>query len=121
MVKLKLPVLSIDASGTFAKSITFSKQKDKNYAKVYTISDNPQSPKQTNIRTAYSLIIDAWNKLSAVKKELWDDVARPLELTALNHCISRGMTEYKNQLGITTTPTSAKIIGNPPEEKWIWH
>lgn len=120
MVKLKLPVLSAEASGTFGKSITFSRQKNKNYAKIYTISDNPQSPKQTNIRTAYSLIIGEWNKQSAVKKEKWDDVARPLELTALNHFISRGMTEYKNQLGISTTPTSVHVTGNPPTEKWHW-
>jgi len=44
MARTTAPLFSLDASGTIAKAITFSKWRGRQYVRRHAIPKNPQSP-----------------------------------------------------------------------------
>lgn len=59
MAKVTGPLMSLDASGSVAKTITFSKWKGRNYVRQLTIPANPQTGDQQAVRTKLGVIAKA--------------------------------------------------------------
>lgn len=59
MAKVTGPLMSLDASGSIASTITFSKWKGRNYVRQLTIPSNPSTGAQVAIRLALGAIAKA--------------------------------------------------------------
>lgn len=78
MAKVDGPLLSLDASGTIAGALTFSKWKGINYVRQHTTPTNPQTTAQTTQRTAFSTAVAAWQALETAVQTTWNTRAKQL-------------------------------------------
>jgi len=106
MVKLNGPMFSLDASGTIANPVTFSKWKGHNYARERVIPSNPKSGAQVGRRSMFKFLTQAWNAISDANQATWQDLADQLVASTFNAYLSGNMADWHNFLGPTkTTPT----------------
>lgn len=120
MARVYGPLMSMDASGTVAKALTFAKWKGQNYCRQWFIPANPQSATQVNVRTAMTLLVALWQTLSGAQQGDWNTLAKGTGKSGFNVFVSRGMDEYVIQLTTAVTPTSVSYTGTPPAEVWTW-
>ena len=69
MAKVTGPLMSLDASGTVAKTATFSKWKGRNYVRVRVIPMNPQSDAQQTLRSVLGTIARACSAVLTASKD----------------------------------------------------
>lgn len=84
MVRVYGPLFSIDASGTIAKSVTFSKWKGRNYGRKRVIPANPRSGPQVSVRAMGRFLSQEWAGLSAANKATWDTRAKQSLISPFN-------------------------------------
>lgn len=84
MVRLYGPLMSLDASGTIADAVTFSKWKGRNYARQRVIPANPQAALQVGTRAMLAGLSKAWTLLSATQKGYWDDLGKASSISPFN-------------------------------------
>lgn len=120
MAKTKGPLFSLDASGTVAKTIVYSRWKGRSYVRRHTIPLNPQTPGQINVRTAMALLVAAWQGESQGTKDNWNEYAKAQTLSGFNVYIQRGMDEYVIQITTAVTPVSVSVTGAAGVEVWTW-
>lgn len=82
MVKVSAPCLSLDASGSLAGTMVFSKWKGRNYVRSLVKPTNPKSGGQVGVRSMFKFLAQIWNGLSDANKATWearadDKVASP--------------------------------------------
>lgn len=120
MARVTGPLMSMGASGTVGKALTFGKWKGRAWAREWFKPQNPRTPKQVNVRTALTLLIAAWQAQAPAAKTLWDAYAEPFNMAGANKFVSRGMAAYVTQLTVDVTPLSVGVTGDPPAEVWTW-
>lgn len=120
MVRLKLPMMSIEASGTFAGEITFSQWKNRMYARKHVIPFNPNDPKQINVRLAFTLVVAGWQTELPAYQLIWDEFAKQFKASGFNVYLSRAMKQYVAQLTTSVPPASVGVTGDPPLDVWVW-
>jgi hypothetical protein len=120
MARTKGPLFSLGASGQLGATLVYSNWKGRDYCREYAIPQNPQSTTQVNVRTAWDLLVQKWQSLSAGDKTTWDTFAEQFSMSGFNQLMSRGMDAYVDQLGTSTTPASVGLSGNPPAETFTW-
>lgn len=96
MVKVSAPAMSLDASGTLAGAITFSKWKGRNYVRERVIPANPKSGGQVGIRAMFKFLTQIWDGLSDANKATWLDRAADLIASPFNGFISYNMSRWRN-------------------------
>jgi len=84
MAKLSIPLLSAAASGSFAKALTFAKNKAAQYVKLYSEPTNRQTSRQVYQRKRFSACIIVWNDLSESAKKIWSVFRMPQPWTKTN-------------------------------------
>lgn len=97
------PLMSIDASGTLAETLTYAKWKGRNYVRQRVIPMNPKSALQTGVRSMMSWISQRWNGLSAPDKATWDDMAETKEISPFNAYVGENLDRWQTN----DTPTDA--------------
>lgn len=120
MAKVSGPLMSISASGTIGKSLTFGKWKGRPWVREWFIPENPQTPKQLNVRKALTLTIALWQTQTAEAKAVWDTYAEPFNMAGVNKFVSRAMKAYITQLTADVDPLSVTVAGDVPAEVWTW-
>lgn len=120
MARVKGPLFSIDASGSVANTITFSKWKGRNYVRQHVIPQNPQSATQVNVRTAWDLLVVSFQGEAAPEKASWNVFADQFNMSGFNQYVSRGMKEYIVQITSAVTPVSVSVTGDAPADVWTW-
>lgn len=120
MARTKGPLFSLDASGTVADTIVFSRWKGRNYVRRHQIPYNPKSTKQVNVRKAMSLTVALWQTKDDPVKALYEAEAKKIQLSGFNYFTRRAMLEYISQITSDTEPLSVAVSGNPPAEVWDW-
>ena len=75
------PLFSLDARGSLAKTLTYSKQRGQTYTKAYAVPDNPNTPAQQSIRHIIRLITQSWYLVSEEDRATWDELAELLNLS----------------------------------------
>lgn len=96
MARLTGPLMSLDASGTIAKTVTYSKWKGRNYARERIIPANPKSAKQTGIRALFAFVAAFWDSLSAPNKATWATIADSLQITNFNAYVRENLNRWMN-------------------------
>jgi hypothetical protein len=65
------PMMSIDASGTFAKTLVAAKWKGRNYMRAHAIPSNPRSAGQTAFRAMFKFLGSQWSSIATGDQETW--------------------------------------------------
>jgi len=98
MVKLKGPMMSLDASGKLAGAIVFSKWKGRNYARALVTPSNPQSGGQTGMRMMLRYLSQYWADLSTAKQDTWNDLADQKVVSQFNAYVGFNLAKWRNFL-----------------------
>ena len=111
MAKVNAPLLSISASGQFAKAIVYASWKGINYAREYFVPSNPQSAAQVVIRGYFSSAVTAWKGATQVIKDAWTKYASDngLQMSGYNLFVQKYVDFMVGSAG--TPPT---VINAPP-------
>ncbi|MBA7589502.1 hypothetical protein ES708_31587 [subsurface metagenome] len=91
MAKPKSPLLSLEARGSIADSLTFQKRGRATIAREKPIPQNPRSEAQLVQRQVYRDAISTWRALTAEEKEAWRGVCPGL---SPYHCFMRSELKY---------------------------
>ena len=75
MVRTRGALLSLDASGTLAKTLVHSSCRGKPYTKRHVIPMDPKTQKQLAGRAAMRWLQNAWPKVSAANRVTWAELA----------------------------------------------
>jgi hypothetical protein len=98
MVKVYGPLMSLDASGTLANSITFSKWKGRNYVRERVIPSNPKSGGQVGRRAMFKFLTQWWTTNVTANKATWQTLADELVASPFNAYMKRNMERWHNFL-----------------------
>lgn len=120
MARVKGPLFSLDASGQVGEAIVYSQWKGINYVREYEIPSNPNTAGQINVRTAWSLLVSAWQALAPADQLAWDEYAEAFKMSGFNKYLSNGLKAYVLQLTTAVTPVSVVVVGLPPSDVWTW-
>jgi len=95
MVRVTGPALSIDASGSVAKTLTFAKWKGRNYARQRVIPDNPKSASQVGVRCMLGFLAALWASLTAGEQASWEEDAEERQISAFNQYVSVNLVRWQ--------------------------
>ena len=101
MVKVNGPMFSLDASGTLADAITFSKWKGRPYVRERVIPSNPKSGAQTGRRAMFRFLSQAWNDVGTSEKATWLPLAEQIIASNFNAYLKDNMERWHNFLAPT--------------------
>lgn len=107
MATVKAPLFGLDASGTIAKAIVFSKWKGRQYVRRHAIPANPQSVLQTGVRAVFKFVTQDYTNLSAGDKAKWDALGEADNITPLNAQIRDAIDRARRNLGWREDPEDA--------------
>lgn len=107
MVRVKAPLMSLDASGTIGKSITFSAWKGRNYVRRHAIPANPRSGLQVGIRAAFKWITQGYAVLPSADKAEWAAAAVADNITPLDAQVRDAIDRARRNLGWRENKTAA--------------
>lgn len=96
MVKVNAPALSLDASGSLAGTLVFSKWKGRNYVRQLTIPANPKSGGQVGVRAMFKFLSQIWDGLSDANKATWLDRAEQLVASNFNGFMSYNQRRWRD-------------------------
>lgn len=89
MAKPTGPLLSLDASGTIADTLTFSRWRGIGYVRQRVIPSNPQSVAQTQTRSVFTWASNMWRTAPSLARAPWTRFAAGQALTDRNAFIGR--------------------------------
>lgn len=89
MAKLKNPLLSLRASGTLARVLTFLTRQGTDMVEKKPELIDVQSVPQLAWRHMFNKCVDLWHTLSAAEKAEWESAARPKHMTGYAWYISQ--------------------------------
>lgn len=101
MAIVKGPAMSLDASGSIAGAIVFSKWKGRNYIRQLVTPANPKSGAQTGFRASMRFLSQIWAGLTAGNKATWEARAADGIYSEFNAFTSYNQKRWRNFL----TPT----------------
>lgn len=81
MANIKNPLLSLAASGTISKAITYLKRRGKNVAEITPTVPDQETPAQLSWRHMYQKCSALWHTLSAAEKQDWEALGTARHMT----------------------------------------
>lgn len=89
------PLMSLDASGSIAGTIVYSKWKGRNYVRQLVTPSNPRSPLQVSTRAMMRFLSQQWTpELTAPQKATWEDDAAALAASPFNAYIQTNLQRW---------------------------
>lgn len=101
MVKVQAPALSLEASGSIAGAMVFSRWKGRPYVRSLVIPANPRSAGQVSMRAMLKFVSQQWNGLSAPDKATWEDRAAAGNYSPFNAYVSYNQFRWRDFLAPT--------------------
>jgi hypothetical protein len=96
MVKVSAPAMSLDASGSLAGALVFSKWKGRNYVRQLITPSNPKSGPQIGVRAMFRFLSQIWDGLSAADKATWETRADQTVISPFNAFMSVNQGRWRN-------------------------
>ena len=112
MATTTAPLFGLDASGSLAKSIVFSKWKGRTYVRRHAIPSNPKSGLQVGMRSMLKFVTQNYASLSATIKGHWATAAKSSNITALNEQVRKCQVNARINKGAIQDPTA--VAGTTP-------
>lgn len=107
MAKTTGPLLSLDGSGTIAKTLTFSRWRGVKYARQRVIPENPQTTAQTLTRDVFAMLVTAWKLAPTIVVSPWETNALGRPFTGRNGFIGENTRVLRGDINL------ADMIGSP--------
>jgi len=101
MARLTAPLFSLDASGSLAGAITFSRWKGINYARTRVIPANPNSVAQQEVRGVFSTLSEMWKRMPLLARAPWTAAVEGLPLTDRNLHVKANAAGLKDETDLT--------------------
>jgi hypothetical protein len=95
MVKVYGPLMSFDASGSLAKTATFSKWKGRNYVRQRVVPANPKSALQVSVRAMLKFLSQAWTSIGSTPQGTWEDLAAASQISPFNAYVGRNGSRWR--------------------------
>ncbi len=96
MVKVTAPLFSLDASGSLAGALVYSKWKGRNYVRQLVKPSNPRSGGQTGMRAVFKFLTQIWDGLSDANKATWESRAEDAIISTFNAFVSYNLDRTRN-------------------------
>lgn len=113
MVRVQAPMMSLEASGSIAGALVFSKWKGRPYVRELVKPANPKSGGQVGIRAMLRFLSQDWQNLSTVKQATWLDRANAKVISTFNAYIGYNVYRWRDFLGPTDSDPEA-TTDTPP-------
>lgn len=110
MARTTAPLFSLDASGTIAGAIVFSKWRGRQYVRRHAIPSNPDLPIQHAMRSMMRFLSQGWASLSAPDRASWDVLAARDNILPFNSYCKVNLTRWRSFL----PPSSAYPVPVTP-------
>ncbi|GAJ00339.1 unnamed protein product, partial [marine sediment metagenome] len=91
MAKLKKPLLSLQAIGSLAKSISFRRSRGRTIAEKKPEVPDARTLAQLSWRHMYQKAVALWHALSAAERQEWESLARPKHMTGFAWFVSQAL------------------------------
>lgn len=98
MVKLQAPCLSLEASGSLAGALVFSKWKGRPYCRTLVTPANPKSGGQVGMRSMFKFLSQKWAAISAANQATWETRADQLIASEFNAYMSYNQFRWRDFL-----------------------
>lgn len=99
MVRVNAPAMSLDASGTLAGTMVFSKWKGRNYVRQRVIPANPKTVKMVSVRAMFKFLTQRWDPdLDAADYASWQERADDMIVSTFNAYVSYNQKRWKSFL-----------------------
>jgi hypothetical protein len=115
MAKVNGPLMGLEASGTVAGTITFSKWKGRAYVRKTVVPSNPNSIPQQAARAVARFVSQYWGTLTDPEKAAWDEEGKSKNITGLNAWLkdSANRRPYDKAIELAPNSTPATAPGAP--------
>lgn len=110
MARLTGPLMSLGASGTLAKTLTYGAWKGISYARTRVIPANPQSSAQTQTRQVFAFLQDYYKFAPSIAREPWIAAVTGIPMTEINLVLSKNV-------GLLRTETTLDLMVFSPGAK----
>lgn len=94
MARVTGPLLSIDASGSVAGTITFSKWKGRSYVRQRVIPANPKTPLQVSTRAIMGFCAKNWAGIGSTNQGTWQALADAIVASPFNAYTKANLTNW---------------------------
>jgi hypothetical protein len=101
MVRVQAPALSLEASGTIAGALTFSKWKGRPYVRERVDPSNPKSGGQVGVRSMLSFLAKQWASISSANQTTWEDRADAKVISEFNAYVGYNVFRFRDFLAPT--------------------
>ncbi len=115
MVKVQAPALSLEASGSLAGALVFSKWKGRAYVRTLVKPSNPKSGGQVGMRSMFKFLAQNWAALSAGDKATWEDRGDQLIASPFNGYMSYNQFRWRDFLAPSSIDPAATSDTAPTE------
>jgi len=114
MALTKAPLFGLDASGTIADALVFSKWKGRTYVRRHAIPSNPKSGTQVGMRAVFKFITQYFVDLTAPELAIWEAAAAAGNYTALNALVKDAQGRARLNLGWRVDTGTIETTIDPP-------
>lgn len=114
MARLTGALMSLSASGTIAKTLTYGDWKGIQYARTRVIPANPQSTEQTKTRSVFSYLQDLYKFMPSIAREPWIAATTGIPMTPQNLLLSRNVGTLRDELDLILAVLSPGARGGIP-------
>lgn len=100
MARLTAPLLSLGASGTIGKAITFASWKGIPYARTRVVPANPNTLAQQEVRGVFATLGEMWKRMPEQARLPFTHAARGQPLTSRNKHIQANIAALQNDANL---------------------
>lgn len=94
MVKLKGPILSLEATGSLAGTVIVQQNKGRTYMRKLTAPAQPRSGPQVGNRAMFRHLTSRWGNLAIADRITWEDRADTLDLTSFDVYLKENLSRW---------------------------
>lgn len=114
MARLAGPLMSLSASGTIAKTLTYGTWKGISYARTRVIPANPQSVEQTKTREVFAFLQNYYKFSPGVAREPWVAATTGIPMTPINMVLSKNVFALRDAMNLDDMVLSPGARGGVP-------
>jgi hypothetical protein len=85
----------MDASGTVAGAIVFSRWRGRNYVRRHAIPSNPRTALQTGVRSAFRFLTQSWKDIDPPVQAHWTTQGDVTRVTGLNELVAQNIRRLR--------------------------
>lgn len=108
MVKVRAPMLSMEASGSIGGALVFSSWKGTAYVRSLVKPVNPKSAAQLGVRAMMKFLAQQWATIAAQDQATWDTTAENANISPFNAYVRYNMQRWRQFTGPTQANPAAQ-------------